>query len=944
MATLSDALQRALGSAYRVERELGGGGMSRVFVAEEVALGRRVAIKVLVPEAFSDVSADRFQQEMQLAAQLQHPAILPLLGTGSQNGLTWFTMPFVAGESLRAKLLRDGALPTPDVLRFARDLFEALSAAHAAGIVHRDIKPENLLVSGRHLLVADFGVARALSRSTLTDHNSARLTGVGMAIGTPAYMAPEQALADELADHRVDLYAAGLVLYEMLRGVGPFNASTPQAMIAAQINVTPENLNTLRPDAPPALLQLTMQCLAKSPSERPATAQAALDLLESVSEATTSATRGGVAVQRQSRTLQWLVGGVVALAVGAGAAWMMRTPPSRTGPKDLIVVGDFAHAPADSALARALSNALRTDIGASRDLRVPDAIRIRATLRSMQQSESSVLDASLLADLASRLGAKAYLEGGVDRAGAGFVFTAQLFATDGNQPLASLRESAPDSSNIIDAMDRLARSVRESAGESVSSLAERTALPLFTTRSLAALERVGEGQQLIMEGRSGDAVNAFRAATRLDSNFASAWRGLAVSLGNIGTRPSERFDALKRAHALRERLPEAERFAIEGTWYSFLGDHERSADSWRALAAADPDGTAAPNNLAIALQRLGRHHEAIAVIREALPRSPGSVTFRGNLQNASLELGDTLVADSIAALPAASLDERIDALATKRRYDEAYHLADSALRAAQSAEAAYSAALYKGQTALVLGRLREATQMAEEMISRSEGTDAALMAHRVAPVLATLQMELLGDTARGIAYLNDMLRRYPLSVLDPVSREYSNIAAGYAGLGDTVRAQALFTERAREMPSELLKRDTASILVSRAVVAMSRGETSDALRLLRLSDALSGFCRNWCSASLLARVYDRAGNSDSALVAIDSYLQIIGARRTEADAFDLAWALKRSGELYESRGDATRAIVRYRELVQLWQNADEELQPIVRDLRERIARLESRRG
>ncbi len=943
MTTLSAALQRALGSAYRVERELGGGGMSRVFVAEEVALGRRVAIKVLVPEALSEVSTERFRQEMQVAAQLQHPAILPLLGTGSHDGLTWFTMPFVAGESLRAQLLRDGALPIADVLRYARDLFEALAAAHAAGIVHRDIKPENLLVSGRHLLVADFGVARALSRSTLTGDDRSRLTGVGMAIGTPAYMAPEQALADVSADHRVDLYAAGLVLYEMLHGAGPFDASTPQAMIAAQINVAPGDLQALRPDAPPALLQLTMQCLAKSPSERPATAMTALELLEGVGNTTTSSS-DTAPMSRTARPSRWLVGGVVALAIVAGAAWFMRTPPPRVGPKDLIVIGDFAHTPADSALALALSNALRTDIGASRDLRVPDAIRVRTALRSMQQADTAVLDAALLADLAKRLGAKAYLDGRIDRVGAGFVFSARLVATEGDQPLASLRESTPDSSNIIDAMDRLARSVRESAGESVASLAERTALPLFTTRSLAALERVGEGQQLIMRGRSSDAVDAFRAATRLDSNFASAWRGLAVSLGNTRTRPSERFEALKRAHALRERLPEAERLAIEGTWYAFLGDQGKAADSWRALAAADPEGTSAPNNLAIALQQLGRHREAISVIREALPRSPTSITFRGNLQNAALELGDTLVADSIAALPDATLDERVDAMTTKRRYDAAYQLADSALHAAQSPGDAYSAALSKGQSALVLGRIREVTQIFEEMISRAEGIDAALMAHRVAPALASLQMELLGDTARGVAYLDDMLRRYPLDRLDPVSREYASLAAGYAALGEAKRAEELLADRARALPPELLQRDTAFILVSRALIAMSRGETDRALRLVRMSDALSGFCRDWCSASLIARIHDRAGNADSTLVAIERYLRVIGARRTDADAYDLAWALKRSGELYESRGDVARAITRYRELVQLWENADEELQPLVRELGERIARLEARRG
>src|SRR3989454_665616 len=214
-------LQAALGAAYRIERELGGGGMSRVFVAEEVELGRRVVIKVLAPELAAGVSVDRFKREIQLAASLQHPHIMPLLAAGPAEELLYYTMPLIEGESLRAKLAREGALPISDTVRILRDVADALAYAHKHGVAHRDIKPDNVLLSNPHAVVTDFGVAKALSQST----GRSSLPSAGVALGTPAYMAPEQAAADPHTDHRCDLYAVGALAYEMLTGRPPFTGA-----------------------------------------------------------------------------------------------------------------------------------------------------------------------------------------------------------------------------------------------------------------------------------------------------------------------------------------------------------------------------------------------------------------------------------------------------------------------------------------------------------------------------------------------------------------------------------------------------------------------------------------------------------------------------------------------------------------------------------------------
>jgi len=226
--------QTALGDAYRLERELGGGGMSRVFVAEEVALGREVVVKGLPPEMGAGVSAERFRREIQLAASLQHPHIVPLLSAGHSEDLVWYTMPLIEGESLRTRLAREGELPVPEVVRLLRDVADALTYAHEHGVVHRDIKPDNVLLSGHHAVVTDFGVSKAIAAAT----GAASLTSVGVALGTPAYMAPEQAAAQPHVDHRADVYALGAMAYEMLTGGPPF-AGDAQVVLAAHVTKAP---------------------------------------------------------------------------------------------------------------------------------------------------------------------------------------------------------------------------------------------------------------------------------------------------------------------------------------------------------------------------------------------------------------------------------------------------------------------------------------------------------------------------------------------------------------------------------------------------------------------------------------------------------------------------------------------------------------------------------
>jgi serine/threonine-protein kinase len=307
---ISDSLRSALADRYTIERELGQGGMATVYLAEDLRHHRKVALKVLRPEIAATLGAGRFAREIEVAARLQHPNILTLHDSGEAAGFFFYVMPYVEGESLRDRLARGGELPIPDAVRILMEVADALSHAHAHGVVHRDIKPDNVMLLGRHAVVTDFGVAKAVTEAT----GRQVLTSAGVALGTPAYMAPEQATADPHQDHRVDIYALGVLGYELLTGRAPFSATTAQEMLAAHVTAVPEPVERYRAMVSPALAAVIMKCLAKKPADRWQTADELLTQLEPLatpSGGTTPTQTAPVDAVRARRRL-------VAVAAGAG--------------------------------------------------------------------------------------------------------------------------------------------------------------------------------------------------------------------------------------------------------------------------------------------------------------------------------------------------------------------------------------------------------------------------------------------------------------------------------------------------------------------------------------------------------------------------------------------------------------------------------------------------
>ncbi|MCZ6755254.1 MAG: protein kinase [Gemmatimonadetes bacterium] len=350
MASSLEDLRAALAGRYEIERQIGQGGMATVYLAHDVKHERQVALKVLRPDLAAALGPERFTREIRIAAQLQHPHILPLHDSGDAEGFLYYVMPYVEGESLRDRLNRSGELPIDDSIRIIREIVDAVAHAHEHGVVHRDLKPDNVMLSKRHALVMDFGVAKAVSEAT----GRQQLTTAGVALGTPAYMAPEQATADPQTDHRADIYAVGVVAYELLTGSPPFTGPNAQAILSAQVMQDPAPVTTTRANIPAPLADLVMRCLAKKPADRWQSADEMLTVLDGLTTTsggiTPAQTRPVGAVRPRKRNVALIAAALVGAGVVAAAGFLLRGSPDVAAPavidRQLTFRGDAVGSPA----------------------------------------------------------------------------------------------------------------------------------------------------------------------------------------------------------------------------------------------------------------------------------------------------------------------------------------------------------------------------------------------------------------------------------------------------------------------------------------------------------------------------------------------------------------------------------------------------------------------
>ena len=585
MSELEARLQAALGSAYRIERELPGGGMSRVFVAVEVALDRQVVIKVLPPELGAGFNVERFRREIQLAAKLQHPHIVPLLAAGAADGLLYYTMPFIEGESLRARLMRQGELPIADGVRILVDIADALAYAHAHGLVHRDIKPDNVLLSGKHALVTDFGVSKALSSAT----GPASLTSVGVALGTPAYMAPEQAAADPGTDHRADIYALGIVAYEVLTGHAPFSGMTAQQLLAAHVSQAPSPPTGSRPAVPRALETLVLRCLEKRPADRPQSAADVLGALESMATPSGGLAPAAPAHQAPARR-RWVAGAVGAAVIAAAVTLLLtrggglKAETARTIavlPFETVGGGD-----AGQALAEGLQDDILTQLTKIGALQV-------TSRRSVQEYRGTT---KKVRQIGKELGVRALLTGQVQRATNRVHVNVQLIeAASDRQLWADTYDRELTAQDVFVIQDSIAKSVAEALRVQLTP-AEAAAIAEQPTTNMEALDHYHRGRELFAQRGSpapdSEGSRAFERAVALDPKYAPAWAGLAEARSWL-IRQQLAFDttparqALDRAAALAPDAPETEMARGYYAYYA-KGEYGEALVHFQAVHKARP--------------------------------------------------------------------------------------------------------------------------------------------------------------------------------------------------------------------------------------------------------------------------------------------------------------------------------------------------------------------
>ncbi len=809
-------LQSTLGDGYTLERELGGGGMSRVFVAHENALGRTVVVKVIAPELAEGVSAERFAREVKLAARLQQANIVPVLSTGSSGSLPYYTMPFVTGESLRARIAVGTRLSVPQAVSILRDVARALSYAHTQGVVHRDIKPENILLSGGTAVVTDFGIAKALSASRTQDGQAnaaanTMLTQAGLSIGTPAYMAPEQAIGADV-DHRADLYAWGVVAYELLAGAHPFAGKANSAqMIAAHLAETPMSLTQRNADVSASVNDLVQRCLAKDAAHRPANAEELLQVLDSFSTPSgvtgASAPSGAMASGGGRRNSIMIAGGVlvivaiVAIAVKrdyvfSGFSLRLPTASSTTTSSTAAAVNGAGSAVNRSIAVLPLAN-LSGDkaddffgIGLAEEM---TRALSKTGVRVIGRSSAGALQARGMDEsaIARELGVGSLLTGSVQRAaGQVRVNVSLVSAADGavtwtekyDRPL----------TNVFALQDEIARAV---ATQLLGALGGVRAVgpTRVETADPEAYAWYLQGQVLFGRRTAQtvrQSISLFERAVARDPNFARAQGALALATSSIPfyeqgtgrTMSPLALAAARKAIAIDSSVAEA--WVATAQAQANLWENRAAEVNFRRAQALDSSIAISWGWHGLSLMHQGRFAEAHDRMARAQAAEPASLIARTwgaqlllaerRYREADSATRAILAMDSTYAL---AWDARSEVLSYLGRHDEAI----AALQHNVEQQSSSRPTQTEGILAFILaraGRVREARQILARLRTKNGGDLPAM------GVLAAT-LEQLSDHEAAVAML-DRAAKQPDGWLNMYNR-----AERYDALRRDPRAEAI---------------------------------------------------------------------------------------------------------------------------------------------------------
>ena len=837
---LREQLQSTLGDTLILEEELGGGGMSRVFVAHEASLGRKVVVKVLPPEMSADVSIDRFRREIQLAAQLQHPHIVPLLAAGDTNGLPYFTMPYVRGESLRARLLKAGELPLSETVRILREVASALAYAHEAGIVHRDIKPENILISGGSAVVTDFGVAKALTAST---GSGPSLTSLGVAIGTPAYMAPEQATADPSIDSRADIYSLGVVAYEMLTGGTPFTGRSPQATLAAHVTEPPEAITKRRPTVPPMLASLVMKCLEKRPADRPQTAADVMHQLDALSTPSGGTTPTALLPAARTRVFTWQtiaigIGAVAVIALAVyGSARMERESAVATAkntPAIAVLPFESVGRREGQDFADGMTEEITNRLSSLRGLRVI----------GRQSAKSYAGSSKTPQQIADELGVKYVLTGTVrwDKSPEGRelvrVSPALLRTDDATQLWAEAYQTVL--SGMFEVQSKIASEVASALNITLLT-PEKVALQTIPTSNPDAYNLYLRGRELLVESTQipeiRKSIELLEKAAAADPRFVEAWAYLSAAHTEFfwwsGDRSQKRLDlaeaTLDRAAAINPDNPDVH---LARAIYLYHGRREYD----KAVRELAIGARQRPSDPTFALYSAAIHRR------------------RGNYEASVLDWKRAIELDPRIGVNYFDLVETLHFLG---RYEEAESLVDRGMivTPTEPAGPGWKARLAidrRGNVPEAIEHLRNGMRTVQP-----QSSVAGLLMTNAWPSIEdpTLKRALLAarispDVSTGSFYVNKVLL--------------------YLFIGDSARMRA-YADSAVAALEQLIRAspDPGSYYEDLAIVHAARGRRAEALRALARADEVLPASRDAYIAEgregLRAMIYSLLGDQDAAV-------------------------------------------------------------------------------